>query len=127
MKKTLRISFEGRTYEVVAEVLDDEASAASSPAPAPTAAASLASAGSPVSAGAPGAAGPGDVPSPLAGKVVSIEAGPGTRVKAGAPVLTLEAMKMNTVVSAPIDGVVATVHVKPGDVVEEGRLLLSIR
>ena len=48
-------------------------------------------------------------------------------VKAGAPVLTLEAMKMNTVVSAPTDGTVSVVHVNPGDVVEEGQPLLTIK
>ncbi|MCD8482497.1 MAG: acetyl-CoA carboxylase biotin carboxyl carrier protein subunit [Verrucomicrobia bacterium] len=84
-------------------------------APAPAAAAK-----------SPAAAGAGDVTSPLAGKVVSIDAPVGTAVKAGDKVITLEAMKMNTVVSASSDGTVKAILVNPGDSVEEGQPLLTI-
>lgn len=127
MKKTLRISFDGKTYEVVAEVVGDEGvSSTRAPSAAPVAAAAAASAPAPTRSG-PVAAGQGQIPSPLAGKVVSIDAPVGTPVKAGQGVITLEAMKMNTVVSAPTDGTVAAVHVNPGDAVEEGQPLMTLK
>jgi len=124
MKKTLRISFSGKTYEVVAEIVDGE-STASPPAAAvsaPVAATPPASSRSTAQAG-----GKGEVPSPLAGKIVSIAVGVGTAVNAGQAIITLEAMKMNTVVSAPQDGTVGAVHVNAGDSVEEGQLLVTIQ
>jgi biotin carboxyl carrier protein len=62
----------------------------------------------------------------LAGKVVSIDIKEGTEVKAGDQIITLEAMKMNTVVSSPVDGTVMAIKVAPGDSVEEGQPLLTI-
>jgi biotin carboxyl carrier protein len=131
MKKTLRISFNGKSYEVVAEILgEDGAPAAAAPrsAAAPVVQASASAAPVSTAPSAPRASGAaGEIPSPLAGKVVSIDAPVGAAVKAGQTVITLEAMKMNTVISAPIDGSVAAVHVAPGDSVEEGRLLMTLR
>ena len=66
------------------------------------------------------------MPSPLAGKVVAVDVKPGQAVAAGAQLLTLEAMKMNTFVYAPKAGTVATVHVNPGDAVEEGAALVTL-
>lgn len=129
MKKTLRISFNGKTYDVVAELLDDAAPTGHAPASPPAMAASAAvpASAAPAAARAPAAEGAGQIPSPLAGKVVSINAAVGTRVKAGEPVITLEAMKMNTIVSSSVDGTVASVHVNPGDSVDEGQLLITLR
>jgi glutaconyl-CoA/methylmalonyl-CoA decarboxylase subunit gamma len=125
MKKHLRITFNGKTYDVLAEVLDDVDAG-----PAPTTAAATASAASaPLRAGpAPGIAAPtkDGLPSPIAGKVVSIDAKVGARVAKGQTVLTLEAMKMNTVISSPSDGTITVVHVNVGDSVEEGQLLMTI-
>jgi biotin carboxyl carrier protein len=68
----------------------------------------------------------GAVPSPLAGKVVSVDVKIGQVVAEGVQLLTLEAMKMNTFVYAPKGGTVAAVHVNPGDAVEEGAALLTL-
>lgn len=122
MKKTLRISFNGKTYEVVAELLDE--SGAPAPAQHPAAAVDSAPA---VSAKPSALSGDDDVvSSPLAGKVVAIKAVKGATVTAGSGILTLEAMKMNTIVFAPRDGVVAEIHVAPGDSVEEGQPLVTL-
>lgn len=131
MKKTLRITFNGKTYDVVAEMIGEEASVtplrpSMPPATAPAATPAPAPAPVPPAATAPKAALAGEVPSPLAGKVVSIDAPVGTVVKAGQTVVTLEAMKMNTTVPAPGDGTVTAVLVAPGDGVEEGQALISI-
>ena len=73
-----------------------------------------------------GAVAAGDVPSPLAGKVVSIDVKLGQQVEANAQLLTLEAMKMNTYVFAPAAGTVKEILVHPGDAVEEGRVLVKM-
>lgn len=125
--KKLRITVDGKTYEVDVEVLadDDEASPAKA-APARVRSSAVAAPVAAPAKAAPIAAGAGDVPSPLAAVVVSIDAQPGTAVQAGDKLITLEAMKMNTIVSAPAAGTVGAVHVKPGDAVEEGQVLVSL-
>jgi biotin carboxyl carrier protein len=69
---------------------------------------------------------PGDVKSPLAGKVVSVDVKAGQGVREGQQVMTLEAMKMNTYVYAPKAGTVSVVHISPGDIMEEGAVLMTI-
>jgi len=77
-------------------------------------------------AASPAAAGAGDVPSPLAGKVVSLDVAAGASVKAGDQILTLEAMKMNTIIYAPASGTLTAFCVNPGDTVQEGQALAKI-
>jgi urea carboxylase len=47
-------------------------------------------------------------------------------VTAGQPLLALEAMKMESRVHAPMDGVVAEILARPGDQVEAGTALLVL-
>jgi len=130
--KKLRVTVEGKAYEVLVEMLDE----AGHPAPARPAVVSAPIQAAPVSApivsapvsapAAKGPAGAGDVPSPLAGKVVSIDVKVGQAVEEGAQVATVEAMKMNTYIYAPKAGTVSAILVNPGDGVEEGTALLRI-
>ena len=117
--KKLRISVEGKTYEVTVELPEQAAvpvaSAGVSAAPAPVSAASTA---------AP--AGPGVIVSPLGGNVVALNVKVGQAVKAGEQVATLEAMKMNTFINAPADGKVAEIMVTVGTAVQEGQGLMRI-
>jgi acetyl-CoA carboxylase carboxyltransferase component len=64
-----------------------------------------------------------DVRAPFAGVVVAIPHGPEEEVRAGAPLLVLEAMKMEHEVVAASAGVVRRVEVAVGDAVEEGQLV----
>ena len=129
--KKLRVTVEGKAYEVLVEVLDDGTPTPAprvqptSIAPLPPVVAPAASAPAPAAAPA-AAAGAGDVTSPLAGKVVSSDVKVGDTVAAGAQVATVEAMKMNTYIYASAAGTVSAIHVAPGDGVEEGAPLLRI-
>ena len=127
--KQLRITVAGQTFDVPVETVGRSAPLAAAPAPAvvpaPVAAPVPVAAPAPVATPAPSAAsGSGTpIPSPLAGKVVSLDVKPGTAVKEGDQVLTLEAMKMNTVIYAPKAGTVNSFCVAPGDTVAEGQPL----
>ena len=130
--KKLRVTVEGKVYEVLVEMLDEGPSAAPSSAPvvsAPVLSSPLAPtapAAAPAAPRAAAAAGAGDVPCPLAGKVVSIDVKVGQSVAEGAQVATVEALKMNTYIFAPRAGRVDAVLVNPGDGVEEGTVLLRV-
>ncbi|MCQ9183348.1 5-oxoprolinase/urea amidolyase family protein [Streptomyces sp. IBSBF 2953] len=81
------------------------------------------------------AAAPAEVTVPAGGHLVEAEfaasvwqlnVSPGDEVTAGQPLLALEAMKMESRVHAPVDGVVAQVLARPGDQVEAGTALLVL-
>ena len=65
------------------------------------------------------------VAAPLPGRVSGILAGQGDRVRKGAGLAVIEAMKMEHTIVAPADGVVGTIHFDVGDLVEEGVKLLD--
>ncbi|MFI5873190.1 5-oxoprolinase/urea amidolyase family protein [Streptomyces sp. NPDC051445] len=62
----------------------------------------------------------------FAASVWQLNVSPGDEVTAGQPLLALEAMKMESRVHAPVDGVVAQVLARPGDQVEAGTALLVL-
>jgi len=65
------------------------------------------------------------VGAPMPGKVLSMSVQAGSEVVAGQPLLTLNAMKLETVISAPIAGRVKRILVKSDDNVSAGDLLLE--
>ncbi len=126
--KKLRVTVEGKVYEVLVEMLDEGSPASPSPTPSPTnrPAATVTASVAAAPASATVAGGAGDVPSPLSGKVVSIDVKTGQTVEEGAQIITIEAMKMNTYVFAPKAGRIDAILVNAGDGVEEGSPLLRI-
>jgi acetyl-CoA/propionyl-CoA carboxylase biotin carboxyl carrier protein len=60
------------------------------------------------------AAGGGPVTSPMPGTVLVVKVAPGDVVTAGAPLVVVEAMKMEHTVTAPVDGVVTELNVRVG-------------
>ena len=60
------------------------------------------------------------------GKVFKVEASVGQSVKAGDPIVVLEAMKMEIPVVAPQDGTVASIDVAVGAAVENGDVLATM-
>ncbi len=128
MKKTIRISFEGKSYDVEVEVLDGNQTAqVSTPvsvAPA-SVAAPVAAQQAPVAAPAAPAGGT-PVPSPMMGIVFKLKVKVGDKVKMNQEIAVLEAMKMENSVVCPCDGTVASIEVKEQDSVSEGQVLMTI-
>ena len=62
----------------------------------------------------------------MPGSVIAIHAAVGDQVAAGDPVVTLEAMKMEHAVAAPIDGRVADLGVAQAEQVVRGQVLAVI-
>lgn len=61
----------------------------------------------------------------MPGAVVTVSVHAGQRVHKGSPLVSLEAMKMETVLTADRDAVVARVIVAPGDQVNAKDLLVE--
>lgn len=135
--KTLRITLEGKTYEVGVEVVEGGVVAAQpvvapvvqaapvAVAPAPVVAAP-APAPAPVAAPAPVSGGAHAVTSPMPGVVLKIRAAVGQQVAKDQELLVLEAMKMESPICAPEAGTVAAILVKEGDSVNEGQVLVQL-
>lgn len=129
----LKITVHGVAYEVDVEVLDAEkdflqasplpAYAAAAPMAAP-AAAPMAAPSMPISP-PPAVSGDGDVISPIAGIVLEVKCKVGDEVKNGQELLVIEAMKMETAISAPRDGKIKAIPVAAGDSVRENELLVD--
>jgi pyruvate carboxylase subunit B len=74
----------------------------------------------------PRASKPGDVVTAMPGNIVDVIVAVGQKVKAGDPLLIIEAMKMETEIKAPIAGEVKVVHVVKGDRVTPAEALIEI-
>jgi len=68
----------------------------------------------------------GHVTSSMPGTIVDILVKAGAKVKAGDPVLVIEAMKMENEVPAPVAGTVKAVNVAKGDSVNPDEALVEI-
>ena len=73
-----------------------------------------------------GGAGSGAVTAPMPGKVIAVLVQVGDEVAAGAPLVVVEAMKMETTLSAEVAGRVTTVTAVPGATVDAGTVLVEI-
>ena len=62
----------------------------------------------------------------MPGKIVDVKVNVGDAVKVNQPVLILEAMKMESEIVAEQDGVVASINVAKGDMVNPGDTLFSL-
>ena len=129
MVKHLKITVEGKVYDVVVEDVTEDAGSTfyqspsagvTAPRPAPVASAP------PAAAPAPTPGGPDEKVAPLAGVIIEVSVSVGQQVKAGDKVAVIEAMKMKTVVSAHKDGKVTGIAVKIGDAVEAGQPIVTI-
>ena len=134
--KMLRMTLEGKPYDVGVEVLDDSASASphvsnsptapSQPVQSPTVASSPSTPVVPVTSPIATAEGCRNVVSPMAGHVFKCLVKAGDVVAYNQVVIVLDAMKMETPVVAPLAGTIRAVLVKEGDAVDDGHTLLQI-
>lgn len=63
--------------------------------------------------------------SPISGVVVRVPAKVGQQIKANDVMMILEAMKMETVITSPIDGKISKVRMNPGDPVQGGQVVIE--
>lgn len=87
---------------------------------------SKSSASEPTASGSKGSASGDPVPSPLSGNIFKILVSTGQQVEEGDVIIILEAMKMETEISAPKSGVIGSISVKEGDSVQVGQALLTL-
>ncbi len=131
----LKISVDGKQYEVDVEVSEEEhpiygvggyvppMNPVRVPAPHPAAA-------PPVHAAAAAAPGPAVEEdkvcrSPISGLVARVITQVGQTIQVGDPLMTLEAMKMETNITAPVSGKVKKINVNAGDGVQGGQILVE--
>lgn len=67
------------------------------------------------------------ITSPLAAAVISVDVKLGDPVAKGQPLVNLESMKMQTLLTAPEDAVITAILVTSGDTIQAGQLLLEIK
>jgi biotin carboxyl carrier protein len=67
-----------------------------------------------------------EVRPPMPGRIVRVVVKPGDAVRPGAPLVVLEAMKMQNEIPAPIGGIVLEVRVKEGDAVAANDVLVRL-
>jgi biotin carboxyl carrier protein len=125
--KKLRITVEGKVYEVTVQVLEDDEAAVTGagfvapPAgmlpPPPRPAAPPAARPLPTTQ-------PNAILAPLAGTVRKVFVEVGAEVEAQAPVVMLDAMKMDTYIYAPRAFTVTEVAIAPGATVQVGDCLV---
>ena len=126
----LKITIDSKVYEVEVEASEPEAqhppayyfqpSAVRVPAAAPAA---------PKPGGAAVDSGPVNEDkvcrSPISGIVVKLSAQPGQQIQTGDTLLVLEAMKMETNITAPVSGTILKINVAQGDGVQSGQVLVE--
>ena len=105
--KILKISLEGKTYEVGVELLESHDVTSKATAVAPEIKGLR-------------------VVSPMAGLILNLRIKVGDSVREGQELLVLEAMKMETSVNAPKAGKVLAILVEKGASVNEDQVLLTL-
>jgi len=71
-------------------------------------------------------AGPAPLVAPMPGLVVRINVEAGDPIRAGQPLVVMEAMKMENELRSTSDGVVRAIRVRPGEAVEKGTVLIEL-
>lgn len=130
----LRITVEGKSYEVDVEVLEESSPRSTHGSPAvpnvtanPPVAAPIASSPSeavnpPASDESTGYA----VKAPIIGTVMQLQVAIGDIVELNQVLLVMEAMKMETNIASPVAGRVKAIYVSPGQAVKAGEVLVQL-
>lgn len=65
------------------------------------------------------------IKAPMPGLILDIHVTPGQSVKEGDPLLILEAMKMENIITSPREGVIKAVPINKGTAIDKGQLLIE--
>ena len=115
--RKFKVNVNGTSYTV--EVAEEGVVAVAAAAPAPAAAPAAAA---PVEV----AAGDTPVTAPMPGKVSKIMKKAGDKIAKGECIMTLEAMKMQNEIGAPVGGTIKSINVNKGDGVKPGQTMAVI-
>ncbi|MBL7859208.1 MAG: acetyl-CoA carboxylase biotin carboxyl carrier protein subunit [Cyclobacteriaceae bacterium] len=66
-----------------------------------------------------------NIKAPMPGLIIDMKVKSGDMVKAGDPLLILEAMKMENIIKSPGEGMVKSVKAKKGDSVEKNQIIIE--
>ena len=126
MKKFLKVTVNGNTYDVEVEEVASGSKVEEAPqkkevAPTPTTQEEKVT-----KTEAPSKAGSIKVPAPMPGNIWKIKTSVGAKVEKHEVLLILEAMKMENEIVAPEAGIVTNILVKEGDAVEPGKIMVEL-
>ena len=126
--KRLRVTVDGKTYEVEVELIEDDESDGFLPITQtrPISNANSVNIVPQVKKKIVTVAGGNNVVSPMAGNITGIDVKVGDSVSSGDKVAEMEAMKMITPLKATMDGKVTEISVKVGDNVDQGATVIVI-
>jgi methylmalonyl-CoA carboxyltransferase small subunit len=123
----LKITIDDKTYEVDVEVADE--ATAPRAVPGPVEPSKLRVPAGPAPAAAPSGAPVNEEKvcrSPITGTVVRVVAHPGLAIQPGDILIVLEAMKMETNITAPVAGKIKAITVKAGDSVKAEQVVVEL-
>jgi methylmalonyl-CoA carboxyltransferase 1.3S subunit len=125
----LKVTIDGKTYEVDVEATEPESPVQplrpASVEPAQVRVPAAAPPPVPVPAGGPAVDEAKVCRSPVAGIAVRIAAQVGQTLQTGDVLIVLEAMKMETNITAPSAGKIASIKVNQGDPVQSGQIVVE--
>jgi methylmalonyl-CoA carboxyltransferase small subunit len=127
----LQIAVDGKTYEIEVEVVEDDALPRHPnygpymPIPATVQSSPMPSAKTQPEASDANVEEDRVCRSPVAGVVIKVNVQVGQEIKTDDLIMVLEAMKMETNVTAPVDGKVKNIKVQAGDAVKMNQVLVE--
>ena len=68
-----------------------------------------------------------EVGTPILGRLSAIMVEEGQQVEKDAPLFVIEAMKMESTITAPVDGVIKKIHLEVGEILEQGDLVIEMK
>ncbi|MBF0196324.1 MAG: biotin/lipoyl-binding protein [Planctomycetes bacterium] len=124
---TAKVEVNGKAYTVnINGIKKEKAAVSHTPKHSSANAGSAPAAAAPAAAAPSGGGGSGSLNAPIPGSIMEIFVKEGDEVKAGQPVLKMEAMKMENEIKASSAGKIARIAVQVGDSVSQGQELLVI-
>lgn len=122
----LKITIDDKTYEVDVEVADEAAAPRAVPGPVEPSKLRVPAGPAPAAPSGGSASEEKVCRSPITGTVVRVVAHPGLAIQPGDILIVLEAMKMETNITAPVAGKIKTITVNAGDSVKAEQVVVEL-